>query len=213
MKRNQGKFTFISFYLHRLLRLSPAYYLVVVLYFKLLPYIGSGPFWLFKDEVDKCKKYWWTNILYINNFYPASYTDMCYALSWYLAVVVQFFMISPIFLLLLYHFWEIGFVVIVGTMLTSIAMIGTVVGIRDYNVIGVDPGINMVYVKPYCRINAYLIGILLGFILYKQWRVRYKLWINICFYSVTWIIAIYKLLLHNCIWTIQDLEWSSIYQS
>ena len=191
MKRNQGKFTFISFYLHRLLRLSPAYYLVVVFYFKLLPYIGSGPFWLFKDEVDNCEKYWWTNILYINNFYPAaSYTDMCYALSWYLAVVVQFFMISPIFLLLLYHFWEIGFVVIVGTMLTSIAMIGTVVGIKDYNVVGVDPSINMIYVKPYCRINAYLIGILLGFILYKQWRVRYKLWINICFYSVTWIIAI-----------------------
>ena len=190
MKRNQGKFTFISFYLHRLLRLSPAYYLVVVLYFKLFPYIGSGPFWLFKDEVDNCEKYWWTDILYINNFYPASYTDMCYVLSWYLAVVMQFFMISPIFLLLLYHFWEIGFAVIAGTVLTSIAIIGTVVGIKDYNVIGVDPSFNMIYEKPYCRINAYLIGIVLGFILYKQWRARYKLWINICFYSVTWIIAI-----------------------
>ena len=190
MERNQGKFTFILFYLHRLLRLSPVYYLVLVLHFKLLPYIGSGPFWHFKDEVNNCEKYWWTSILYISNFYPASFTDICYNLSWYADVIMQFFMISPIFLLLLYHFWEIGFAIIAGTMLTSIAIIGTLVGIKDYNVKEEEVSLNMIYEKPYCRINAYLIGMVLGFILYKGWKVKYKLWINVCFYSVTWIIAI-----------------------
>jgi len=47
-----------------------------------------------------------------------------------------------------------------------------------------------IYDKPYCRINAYLIGMVLGFVLYKQWRIRCKLWISLCFYCVTWIIAI-----------------------
>ena len=122
MEHHQGKFTFVSFYLHRLLRLSPTYYLVIVSYFKLLPHIGSGPFWLFRDEVNNCEKYWWANILYINDFYPASYINICYIVSWYLAVVMQFFIISPIFLLLLYHSWKMGFAIIAGTMLTSVMM-------------------------------------------------------------------------------------------
>ena len=193
MERHQGKFAFISFYLHRLLRLSPAYYLVIVLYFKLLPHIGSGPFWLFHDDVNNCEKYWWANILYINNFYPASSNNLCYVVSWYMAVVMQFFIISPIFLILLYHFWKIGFAIIVGTMLTSIAILGTLAGIKDYNAnynqaTGYSNYSN-IYEKPYCRINAYLIGMVLGFVLYKQWRVKCKLWINVCFYFVTWIIA------------------------
>ena len=190
MERNQGKFKFILFYLHRLLRLSPTYYLVLVLYLKLLPYVGSGPFWQFKDDVNNCEKYWWTSILYISNFYPASFTDICYNLSWYADVIMQYFMISPIFLLLLYHFWEIGFAIIAGTMLCSIAIIGTLVDIKDYDVKEVEVSINMIFDKPYCRINAYLIGMVLGFILYKGWKVKYKLWINVCFYSVIWIIAI-----------------------
>ena len=45
MERHQGKFTFILFYVHRLLRLSPAYYLAVFTYFKVLPHVGSGPLW------------------------------------------------------------------------------------------------------------------------------------------------------------------------
>ena len=103
---------------------------------------------------------------------------------------MQYFMISPIFLLLLYHFWEIGFAIIAGTMLCSIAIIGTLVDIKDYDVKEVEVSINMIFDKPYCRINAYLIGMVLGFILYKGWKVKYKLWINVCFYSVIWIIAI-----------------------
>ena len=192
MERHQGKFPFISFYVHRLLRLSPAYYLVVFIYFKVLPYVGSGPLWFF--NVRHCEKYWWTNILYINNFYPVAYLDMCNIVTWYLATLMQFFIISPTFLLLLYHCWKIGLITIAGTMLASIAIIGTLVGIENYNANLLLDGVagsswNIIYEKPYCRINAYLIGIVLGFILYKKWRVRYNLWIRICFYSVMWIMV------------------------
>ena len=47
-----------------------------------------------------------------------------------------------------------------------------------------------IYQKPYCRINAYLIGIILGFILYKKWRMRLNLWFHIGFYIVLWILAV-----------------------
>ena len=192
MERHQGKFPFLSFYVHRLVRLSPAYYLSVFLYFKMLPHVGSGPLWYFVD-VRNCKKYWWTNILYINNFYPVNILESCHLVTWYLATLMQFFIISPIFLLLLYHCWKIGFVTIAGTMLASFAIIGTLAGIEDFNanlqLEGTNPSGNIIYEKPHCRINSYLIGIVLGFALYKKWRVRSNLWIRICFYSVMWIMA------------------------
>ena len=195
MDRHEGKFQFMTFYVHRLLRLSPAYYLVVLISFKLLPHVASGPLWVFMDEVSHCEKYWWTNFLYINNFYPLSISNSCYGVTWYLADVMQFFIISPIFVLLLYHHWKIGFATIGGIMLASIAILSTLVDVADLKVnfiINVDqPNMDIMYVKPHCRINAYLIGILLGFILYKKWRIKCtNLWILICFYSLMWMIAI-----------------------
>ena len=193
MDRRQGKFPFISFYVHRLLRLSPVYYLAVFLYFKVLPHVGSGPIW-FLDEVSSCEKYWWTNILYINDFYPTTWHNSCYTVTWYLADDMQLFIISPVFLLLLYHHWKIGFATIVGTMLASITIIGTLAGIKNLNANLLQGDLftstSIIYEKPYCRINAYLIGILLGFVLYKKWKLRFNLWMLVCFYSLVWIIAI-----------------------
>ena len=203
MERRKGRFPFIFFYVHRMLRLSPAYYFAVFLNFKLLPYVGSGPLWYVRD-VRLCEKYWWTNLLYINNFYPTTFSDQCYGVTWYLANDMQFYIISPIFLLLLYHCWKIGFATIAGTMLASIAVIGCMVGIKNPNanllqgtlVYGdeshlalSDFAFSNIYEKPYCRINAYLIGILLGFIFYKKWRVRPNFWLRIFFYSAVWMIA------------------------
>ena len=61
------------------------------------------------------------------------YAKSCYVLTWYLAVLMQFFIISPMFLLLLYHFWKIGLATIGSTALSSIAISGTLAGIENYN--------------------------------------------------------------------------------
>lgn len=204
MERRKGRFPFVFFYLHRLLRLSPAYYFAVFFSFKVWPYVGSGPLWYLPD-VHRCEKYWWTNILYINNFYPTSFSDQCYGVTWYLANDMQFYIVSPIFLVLLYYFWKIGLATIAGTMLASIVVIGTLAGIKnpDANLLlghlGGNNGegspslrdyaFSNIYEKPYCRINAYLIGILLGFVLHKKWRVGSNFWIRICFYGGLWIVA------------------------
>lgn len=199
MDRHNGKFPFLLFYVHRLLRLSPAYYLVMLFSFKVLPYIGSGPIWYLPD-VSRCENYWWTNVLYINNFYPVVYSDQCYyGITWYLANDMQFFIISPIFMLLLYYFWKIGFAIIAITMLTSTVFIGIMAGTKDLDanyVKATQTGNDEItytyyniYGKPYCRINSFLVGILLGFVLYKKWRVRCKFWTRMCFYSALWIIA------------------------
>ena len=199
MDRRNGKFPFVLFYVHRLLRLSPAYYLIMLFSFKVLPYIGSGPLWNLPD-VNRCENYWWTNVLYINNFYPVVYSDQCYyGVTWYLANDMQFFIISPIFMLLLYYFWKIGFAIIAVIMLSSTAFIGIMAGSKDldanYAMTALSSNDEIafayynIYAKPYCRINPFLVGILLGFVLYKKWRVRCKFWTRMCFYSALWIIA------------------------
>ena len=200
MELNRGKFPFIFSYTHRLLRLSPAYYFVVLFLFKVLSYVGSGPLW-FLPDVHYCEKYWWTTILYISNFYPTAFSDQCFPLSWYLSIEMQLFIISPIFLLLLYHCWKIGLSVIAGTMLINIAVIAILAGIKNPNANLMQGGIqgdaalsdftfSSIFEKPYCRINPYLIGIILGFVLHKKWRVKSSLWVRLCIYIVLWMIAV-----------------------
>ena len=206
MERRHGKFPLLFFYVSRFLRLSPAYYFVLFLNFKILPYVGSGPVWFLGGAVHHCEQYWWTNILYVNNFYPTVYSDQCFSFTWYLANDMQFFIISPVLMLLLYNFWEIGVSVIFGTMLFSIAVTGTLTGIDNSNanlLANYVPGSNnetagslptfefsSIYNKPHCRINAFLVGVVLGFILYKKWKVRFNIWARFSIYIALWMIAV-----------------------
>lgn len=51
--------------------------------------MGNGPQWFMQGPDSKqsrlCVKYWWTNILYISNFYPTAVlnmvTDLCFIYS------------------------------------------------------------------------------------------------------------------------------------
>ena len=202
MERRKGKFPFVFFYVHRILRLSPAYYFVLFAYYKILPHVGSGPLWII-GNIAYCDKYWWTNVLYINNFYPTSFTEQCYGVTWYLANDMQFFIISPIFLLLLYHFWYVGLAVIGGTMMVSFVIIGTLAGIKNPNANLLqgslpangssadlsDFAYSNIYEKPYCRINAYLVGVVLGFVLYKKWKVPGTFWTRLGAHGALWVAA------------------------
>ena len=46
---------------------------VLFFYTYLFPIITDGPLWMGPDNnigTEQCEKYWWTNLLYINNIYP-----------------------------------------------------------------------------------------------------------------------------------------------
>lgn len=46
----------------------------------LLPYFSGGPDWWRKstEYYSSCRSYWWTNILYINNFYRSHDDQVCH---------------------------------------------------------------------------------------------------------------------------------------
>ena len=39
---------------------------------KMTAFLGEGPLWYIMQAGNSCDKYWWTNLLYINNFYPTT---------------------------------------------------------------------------------------------------------------------------------------------
>ena len=50
-------------------RLWPVYGFVIFLSALVLPALSSGPLW-YSNDPQNCKDYWWTNMLFIDNFHP-----------------------------------------------------------------------------------------------------------------------------------------------
>ena len=207
MARRNGKFPFVTYYLHRILRLTPTYMFVLFFYWFLTIHLGRGPkFHLVagpdSPTVKNCESYWWTNLLYINNFYPTKFDDQCMGWAWYLANDMQFFVISPLFLILLYTWYPAGLIAIVITLLSSFGVTGFIAGYYGYPAsqfydafVGITPDPNLpdvsteIYGKPYCRIGPYLIGIILGFILYNNYRLNIHKIFNWLLYITMWLVA------------------------
>lgn len=66
----------------------------------LFRYFGDGPLWPYEGvEPNDCSA-WWTNLLYVNNFFQMD--NKCVGHAWYLANDMQFYVVVPIFLVLLW---------------------------------------------------------------------------------------------------------------
>lgn len=64
-------------YVHRYLRLTPLLIAVVLFSITLLRFFGSGPLWpmLTNTISNQCEKYWWSTLLYIQNY--ENPTEIC----------------------------------------------------------------------------------------------------------------------------------------
>ncbi|KOB74995.1 putative conserved plasma membrane protein [Operophtera brumata] len=82
---------------YRVVRLTPAYAFVIGLNEIALRWTHDNTVFepAIYDHIT-CDKYWWRNILYINNLYPQK--DMCMVWSWYMANDTQFYVVGIILL-------------------------------------------------------------------------------------------------------------------
>lgn len=115
---------------------------------------------------DTCKKYWWANLLYINNMVPATTTTGCLAHTWYLACDMQLFLLVPLLVLLRERAGPIaGWVVL--AMLTAASILANAwVLARDHLVsdplfgnLGSGNFMQQVYEVSWMRAQPYLIGV------------------------------------------------------
>ena len=67
-RKGMSPLTVPLMYLHRYIRLTPLYAVVILVTSSLFVHLGSGPFWHGVAKFsDNCQKNWWANLLYINN--------------------------------------------------------------------------------------------------------------------------------------------------
>jgi peptidoglycan/LPS O-acetylase OafA/YrhL len=102
-------FNYFKYLAFRYIRLMPLTLLVMFSYWAFYKYTMNGPTSANKLEPleDNCAKYWWTQLILINNFHPVLMQNECMPWGWYLAADFQLYMIAPLFILpLAYKKWR-----------------------------------------------------------------------------------------------------------
>ncbi|GFS20727.1 nose resistant to fluoxetine protein 6-like [Elysia marginata] len=161
------------FYFHRLWRLTPPYMMTLVIILGIKQYCGEGPLWSPVQPHDKhnCEKHWWANLLYINNFVYQK--TPCFQFTWYMAVAMQFFAVSPLMIIPFYFKELLGFVVCGILFAVHVIITGVFSAQNDWatsltSAFNRDTDVDYLrkyYGLPWYRIGPYIIGIVVGYLL------------------------------------------------
>uniref|UniRef100_A0A0P5TA70 Nose resistant to fluoxetine protein n=1 Tax=Daphnia magna TaxID=35525 RepID=A0A0P5TA70_9CRUS len=177
LDRTKGKFNAGLYYLHRYLRLTIVYAFILGFIAALTVYLGTGPYWynvtLYSNA---CRNAWWRQFLYINNLFPLDPDYGCMGQTWYLAVDMQLFVISPLIVYPLWRWKKPGLAWLAFIAVLCQASIFFVYARDDLSatlwVTRTDELGNFAnyfdhyYVKPWTRAPPYLIGIWAGWYLH-----------------------------------------------
>ncbi|XP_068723266.1 nose resistant to fluoxetine protein 6-like [Montipora capricornis] len=158
MEKNDGKLPLFKFYFHRFWSCEQS----------------ENSKSLFGDGVDL------PGYLLLQQFN----SKLCIGWSWYLANDMQFYIISPLVIFLVYRFkWKGVFASVGGLLGISFVVTGVIIDYYDLKVVlfgmGEDPNkkpnnddennfSNLLYIKPYCRISPYLVGMVLGYLIHVE---------------------------------------------
>lgn len=147
-----------------------------------LIHVSDGPLWNSINDfhIDLCHDWWWTTLLYVANIVnPGKY---CIWHSWYLNVDMQLYFISPIILYPIWRFRKRTALVIPAIFTISsfsVVFIFVVYMMKHFRVAHTfaDSGTRdvMIYTTTYARIDSWMIGILIGYIMHKTEGKRVEL--------------------------------------
>ncbi|KAL3267195.1 hypothetical protein HHI36_011331 [Cryptolaemus montrouzieri] len=195
-------------FLHRLLRLTPAYAVVLGFYCTIFIQLGDGPFWDERVgvEQERCLESWWTNILYINNYVKAD--KICMFQSWYLTCDTHYFLFAPALVYLLWKSPKLGLLSMGFLIGISIILPCVIIFINQeepflllYMRFLRDPIVNStfknIYIPSHMRACAYLIGILTGYMKFHMRLSNAK--INSKINYLGWIVSLSSSVMVFCV--------------
>ncbi|KAH8356383.1 hypothetical protein KR084_009551, partial [Drosophila pseudotakahashii] len=179
MDRTKGKLNVPLMYLHRLIRIVPILAVAILVYTKLMGVVAGGP--LFKDGFSGksvCQKSWFWTLLFVVN-----YTNQkCLHHTWYLAVDMQLFLISPILLIAIYKWGKkaaagiIVLIVLLSGCLFATMMVNNYSMMKNYTYVAQTK----MYFATHTHATPWLIGFLFGYFLYLNQGRKFKLsWIAV----------------------------------
>ena len=174
--------TLVMFYLHRYLRLTIPYLLIMGVVISVLPFVYHGPGWdTIIAESESCQKHWLLHLLYIHTLVKDNVDDRCMGVTWYLVDDMMFHVFSPIVIYPMFilfkttkkHMWSVLFWVFTLCCFTFgvfyISYTTNQPPIMDIQINGLEPNYTYhvdFYFAPWARYQAYLIGIVLGYVLH-----------------------------------------------
>ncbi|KER25662.1 hypothetical protein T265_06950 [Opisthorchis viverrini] len=176
VKNTAARVKFWAMYVvHRFIRLTPMYMLVLILYTGLFIHSNDGP--LFpqdpnKSDITFCKKNWY--VTYLNNLIRSDET--CIGWTWYLANDMQFSLVlAPIFITLTAWNQLAGLIFAISLIISGTAAYGGISYAYNFGILPYDSTeFYRVYVTPYTRWGTYAIGMILGWILLKYPTLRIR---------------------------------------
>ncbi|KAI6236118.1 Acyltransferase 3 domain-containing protein [Aphelenchoides besseyi] len=165
----------LRFYRHRLVRLWPALAYTLFTLIARLSWTHFHPIFPPTDPAKECLKNgnWMKNLFMLNSLSG----NLCVGWTWYISTEFIFYLLAPIFLVTLHRSPIWGFNLSILVILFSAAL--NVATMYNYNFPPIPlsyhvPSIfnqdfllhhYVLYIKPYCRIAPYIIGLLLGYFL------------------------------------------------
>ena len=174
--------TLVMYYVHRYLRLTIPYLLIMGVVIAVAPYTSYGPGWEgIVMESDSCRKHWWKHLLYVQTLLDNNQDDYCMGVTWYLVDDMMFHIFSPLIIYPIYflhkitkkHVWSVAFWThalfwfTFGNFYISYTTRQSPSAMFDIPTLDTDYTYHVdFYTAPWARYQAYLIGILLGYILH-----------------------------------------------
>lgn len=159
-----GTLNLRTFFVRRMVRLAPVYYLLIALVV-VLGLVTGDP----SVHVENA----WTNLIYVNNFVPDFEQFMQW--TWSLAVEEQFYLLCPLLILLMHRKGLNPFVILAGLIAAGFAiniLIARASGEPFYFVIHpvltdnkaeMARYLDLLYTKLHARYGALLMGVLLAY--------------------------------------------------
>ena len=163
----------LKFIAKRIIKLAPFNIFVVGFGACIGPIIGAGPFWdLYIKTMKPCETLWWTNLFFINNFYPStSFEDKCMGWTWFVPCYVQLTLVLPILIAVFENLPRIASTIIFSAMgLGSIIVNFILINGGDFGIFLTFDNdgthfntqfLNELFMKPYFHFSAYLWGVIL----------------------------------------------------
>ncbi|KAH0551858.1 hypothetical protein KQX54_002246 [Cotesia glomerata] len=212
------KFNIFFYYFHRYLRLTPLFMALMLITTFVLPKLGSGALWqtTITTESDSCRREWWRMLLYVHNYV---YTDglSCLLHTWYLALDMQLFWVSPLIIYPLHKKPKLGLIILTAAIVASMILPAVVAAVNKLpaTLHPKDRNDRLMllnfYILTHARAGPWLLGILLGYLLATGKRLPIPEG-----RKLGWILAIlafmYSFLTHR-IYQHEDYKWNIYWES
>lgn len=163
-----GTFHFLGLVLYRFVRLTAPYlYVLGIVEVSMRYYANNSVFDPPTQDHINCPKYWWRNILYVNTLFPVD--EMCMLWSWYLANDTQFYIIGAIILIVAIRHFRLAATTLATFMISAWVTTGIIAYNNNHMPNTDDPLalFDKIYDKPWTRLGPYLVGMTVGYILFK----------------------------------------------